>query len=157
MMVHCLLRRQTAVVAAAVAAAAVALALISPAPVVGFVNPGAALSTLPVASSWRSTARLHSSVVTRPISARRGEKSANGRWCRIRGGVASLRAEVLPEGGVSPCVIKVSLTWIYSTPSPPLPPWVLTSSTYSGACTITQSFDVECLDFRPYQRPKLML
>ena len=111
MMVSCLGRRATAVAAAA--AAAVALALLSPVAVVAFVQPGAAWSTLPTASSSRSSARLHNSVASlqsRPIGCSRREQSANGRWCRIRGGVASLRAEVLPEGGVSPCVIKVRLT-----------------------------------------------
>lgn len=97
----------------------VSLALLTPhATVVAFVSPIS--SSLLLASrdarflSWSSFAQrpdsssiaaAASAAATRPISIER--RARGGTRGGKRRGVASLRAEVLPEGGVSPCVIKV--------------------------------------------------
>lgn len=118
-MVVCCLR-----LAAAASATTVALVLLAPTAVVAFVTaPGASL--LPGAG-LRDCARFHCSFngasrwpvdvssssrgSSIPSSRESGSSSSSrdrGRIARGRG-VASLRAEVLPEGGVSPCIIKVS-------------------------------------------------
>lgn len=107
--------------AAAASATTAALVLLAPAAVVAFVaNPGASSlwpaaspdgaqfcslngcprpSRGPLASSGSGSRRDDAS--TRENGRSRG-RSGRGR------GVASLRAEVLPEGGVSPCIIKVN-------------------------------------------------
>lgn len=101
--------------AAAASATTVALVLLAPTAVVAFVaNPGAC-SLWPSASpDGAQFCSLNGGTTSRgpPASSRvasiRENGRSRGRNGRGRGrGVASLRAEVLPEGGVSPCIIKV--------------------------------------------------
>lgn len=105
--------------AAAASATTAALVLLAPTAVVSFVaNPGAS-SLWPAASPDGArfcslngcTARgppASSSSRSRVALTREHGGRSRGRSGRGRG-VASLRAEVLPEGGVSPCIIKVGL------------------------------------------------
>lgn len=128
-MVVCCLR----LAAAASATTVVALALLAPTAVVSFVTSPAAYSSLSPSSAGlrhHSAARFHcsfdgasrswpvavSSSRSRSIpSSNRESGSSGGRGRNARGlGVASLTAEVLPEGGVSPCIIKVS--WLHRCP-----------------------------------------
>ncbi|CAM9157514.1 unnamed protein product [Scytosiphon promiscuus] len=97
MVVSCLRRAATA------AAAAAALALLAPT-AVAFVASGVSPPLHTAAAASRYGAQL--SLPGRMDS--RGTRRSTGRVRIVRGGgVASLRAEVQPEGGVSPCVIKV--------------------------------------------------
>ncbi|CAM9977345.1 unnamed protein product [Pylaiella littoralis] len=121
-MVVCCLR----LAAAASATTVVALALLAPTAVVSFVTSPAAYSSLSPSSAGlrhHSAARFHcsfdgasrswpvavSSSRSRSIPSSNRESGSSGdRGRNARGlGVASLTAEVLPEGGVSPCIIKV--------------------------------------------------
>eukprot|EP00903_Cladosiphon_okamuranus_P009246 g8823.t1 len=107
--------------AAASATTAVALVLLAPTAVVAFVaNPGAS-SLWPMASrdhgarfcslnggcASRGPLASSSHVASIRESGSRSRARARSGRGRGSGGVASLRAEVLPEGGVSPCIIKV--------------------------------------------------
>ena len=101
--------------AAAASATTAALVLLAPKAVVAFIaTPGASLL-------WPAASRDGAQFCSLNGCASRGPSTSAGRDLatiresngRSRGrngrgrGVASLRAEVLPEGGVSPCIIKV--------------------------------------------------
>lgn len=104
--------------AAAASATTAALVLLAPSAVVAFVvTPGASSLWPPASPDGSQFCSLNgcasrgpptsSSSGRRVASIRENGGRSRGRSGRGRG-VASLRAEVLPEGGVSPCIIKVS-------------------------------------------------
>lgn len=83
------------------------LLLLTPVPGGAFISSTASLSLSTLAHSREASSRLHQpdSAWGRSVG---GAQQLRERCAGRRSGVASLRAEVLPEGGVSPCVIKVS-------------------------------------------------
>lgn len=102
--------------AAAASATTAALVLLAPSKVVAFVVNPSASSLWPAASPDGAQFCSLNGCASRGPPATSGRRVAsireNGGRSRGRSGrgrgVASLRAEVLPEGGVSPCIIKVS-------------------------------------------------
>lgn len=89
------------------AVATALLTLLTPIPGRAFIVSTTSSSLSTLGHLRGASLRLHQSDSAWGRSVREAQKlheCCAGRWS----GVASLRAEVLPEGGVSPCVIKVS-------------------------------------------------